>query len=132
MGLGITFISMGTQMMSGKAPGPDTPEDDSDTGYMGNTGESVKSVQEYIWLSYLMLFMGSALMLHSGLEFLRAKRAEMIMIAAAASSVEAMAAAESAAAAAAAGEASTSGTSSAESVPPLTQAEINAIHASAV
>ncbi|GJJ72551.1 hypothetical protein EMPS_04909 [Entomortierella parvispora] len=128
MGLGITFISMGTQMMSGKAPGSDvSPEEDSDTGYMGNTGESVKSVQEYIWLSYVMLFMGAVIMLHSGVEFLRAKRAEMIIIAAAASSSEAMAAAESTAA----GEASSSGTSSA-SVPPLTQSEINALHASAV
>ncbi|KAF8939567.1 hypothetical protein BGZ58_009355 [Dissophora ornata] len=77
MGLGITFISMGMQMMTGKTE-MDEPADDSDTGYMGNAGEDLKSVKEYLWLAYFMVFLGTAIMLQSGLEFARAKRTEMI------------------------------------------------------
>ncbi|KAG0041843.1 Nedd4 interacting protein [Gryganskiella cystojenkinii] len=138
MGLGLTFMSMGTQMMSGKAPGADkTDDEDSDTGYMGNTGgqEPIKAVQEYIWLSYFMLFLGSAIMLQSGIEFLRAKRQEMIFNARAVSSSST----SSSTAEPSTEAGSSSGTSSAAiaaglvaAPQPLTRAEINAIHASAV
>ncbi|KAF9352643.1 hypothetical protein BGX34_012055 [Mortierella sp. NVP85] len=77
-GLGITFLSMGTQMMSGRTE-MDAPDDDSDTGYMGNVGESMRSVKEYLWLSYFLVLLGAGIMLHSGLEFARAKRTEMVI-----------------------------------------------------
>ncbi|KAI1314985.1 hypothetical protein EDD11_001421 [Mortierella claussenii] len=78
MGLGITFISMGTQMMTGKAD-LEEGDEDLDTGYMGNTGESMESSKEYLWLSYFMIALGSAIMLQSGIGFARAKRTEMII-----------------------------------------------------
>jgi len=57
----------------------DAPDDDSDTGYMGNVGESMRSVKEYLWLSYFLVLLGAGIMLHSGLEFARAKRTEMVI-----------------------------------------------------
>ncbi|KAI8353091.1 hypothetical protein B0O80DRAFT_453061 [Mortierella sp. GBAus27b] len=77
-GLGITFLSMGTQMMTGRTE-LDEPDEDSDTGYMGNVGESMRSVKEYLWLSYFLVFLGTGIMLHSGVEFARAKRTEMVI-----------------------------------------------------
>ncbi|KAG0202588.1 hypothetical protein BGX28_004934 [Mortierella sp. GBA30] len=78
MGLGITFISMGWQMLSGKTETQQSGEDE-DTGYIGNAGPGMSSIKEYMWLSYFMMFLGFAIMLHSGLEFLRAKRTEMVI-----------------------------------------------------
>ncbi|KAG0260818.1 hypothetical protein BGZ95_004354 [Linnemannia exigua] len=78
MGLGITFVSMGAQMMSGKGDGQDT-DVDSDTGYMGNTGDGMQSAQEFMGLSYAVMILGFVIMLHSTLEFVRAKRTEMVI-----------------------------------------------------
>lgn len=78
MGLGITFVSIGMQMMSGKGDDQDTQED-SDTGYMGNTSDGMQSAQELMGLSYVMVILGFAIMLHSSLEFVRAKRTEMVI-----------------------------------------------------
>ncbi|KAF9104525.1 hypothetical protein BGX27_010054 [Mortierella sp. AM989] len=78
LGLGMTFISIGQQMLSGDS---DEPDIDSDTGYMGNVGETPKS-KEYVWASYLMLFLGIAIILHSGYEFVRVKRTETAILAA--------------------------------------------------
>ncbi|KAG0328033.1 hypothetical protein BGZ99_006385 [Dissophora globulifera] len=75
MGLGITFVSMGMQMMTGKIE-VEEPDENSDTGYMGNVGEDLKSVKEYMWLSYFMVILGASIMLQSLMEFARAKRTE--------------------------------------------------------
>ncbi|KAF9977501.1 hypothetical protein BGZ65_007366 [Modicella reniformis] len=77
-GLGITLLSMGMQMMTGKTELQE-PDEDSDTGYMGNGGESMRSVKEYLWLSYFLVFLGAGIMLQAGLEFARAKKTEMVI-----------------------------------------------------
>ncbi|KAI8350052.1 hypothetical protein B0O80DRAFT_458943 [Mortierella sp. GBAus27b] len=85
-GLGITFISIGYNMMNGRLPdADDTMDEDSDTGYMGNTDSSPSSVlslrswTEYMWLSYFLIFLGSVIMVQSLLAFAKAKRAEMVI-----------------------------------------------------
>ncbi|KAF9355854.1 hypothetical protein BGX26_006041 [Mortierella sp. AD094] len=85
MGLGMTFISIGQQMLSGDNEDPDP---DADTGYMGDTGEVPKS-NEYMWVSCFMLFMGVVIMLHSGYEFVKVKRTESAILAASRQSEEA-------------------------------------------
>ncbi|KAF9170878.1 hypothetical protein BGX21_005141 [Mortierella sp. AD011] len=85
MGLGMTFISIGQQMLSGDSEDPDP---DADTGYMGDTGEIPKS-NEYMWVSCFMLFMGSVIILHSGYEFIKVKRRESAILAASRQSEEA-------------------------------------------
>ncbi|KAF9971611.1 hypothetical protein BGZ73_005419 [Actinomortierella ambigua] len=75
-GLGVTFITMGIQMMNGNGP---TEEQDADTGYMYRAGQSLKAMTEYIWLSYIMLALGSFLFLRSIYDFARVKRTEMII-----------------------------------------------------
>ncbi|KAF9188087.1 Nedd4 interacting protein, partial [Haplosporangium sp. Z 767] len=81
MGLGITFISMGMQMLSGKTGMNEQPDvyDDSNTGYMGDVEQSLSSRKEYMWISYFMMFVGSAIILQSGCDFLRAKRTERVI-----------------------------------------------------
>ncbi|KAF9900556.1 hypothetical protein EC991_007179 [Linnemannia zychae] len=78
MGLGITFVTMGMQMMSGKGDEEET-DADSDTGYMGNTGDRIQAAKEFMGLSYFVMILGFVIMLHSSLEFLRAKRTEMVV-----------------------------------------------------
>ncbi|KAF9918728.1 hypothetical protein FBU30_011291 [Linnemannia zychae] len=78
MGLGITFLTMGTQMMSGAVDGQDS-DPDADTGYMGNADGSLQAVEEYMGFSYLMIFLGLVVMLHSCLSFIKAKRTEMVI-----------------------------------------------------
>src|SRR5690554_6534387 len=84
MGLGITFISMGMQVLSGKTDMDEQPDviDDTDTGYMGDVEQGLGSIKEYMWISYFMMFVGSAIMLQSGYDFLRAKRTERVINAA--------------------------------------------------
>ncbi|KAG0249508.1 Nedd4 interacting protein [Mortierella polycephala] len=81
MGLGITFISMGTQVLSGKTDMDEQPDviDDTDTGYMGDVEQGLGSIKEYMWISYFMMFVGSAIILQSGYDFLRAKRTERVI-----------------------------------------------------
>jgi len=100
-GLGMTFISMGFQMMTGKfgTQGDGSDEGDDmimDTGYVtpptsdGSGGSlsspgslsSLKSIAEYTWLSYFMLTLGGLIVVQSLWEFARAKKAELRMIAA--------------------------------------------------
>ncbi|KAF9126076.1 hypothetical protein BGW39_006947 [Mortierella sp. 14UC] len=78
MGLGITFVTMGMHMMSGKSDEQET-EADSDTGYMGNIGDGMQKAKELMGLSYFVMILGFVIMLHSSLEFVRAKRAEMVI-----------------------------------------------------
>ncbi|KAF9084763.1 hypothetical protein BGX29_002353 [Mortierella sp. GBA35] len=85
MGLGITFVTMGMQMMSGKGDGQET-DSDSDTGYMGNTDDGMQSAKELMGLSYIMMILGFGIMLQSSLEFVRAKRTEMVINATSSSS----------------------------------------------
>ncbi|KAG9319525.1 hypothetical protein KVV02_003124 [Mortierella alpina] len=77
-GLGITFITMGWQMLSGKTD-VDEGDPDGDTGYIGSPGQGLASIKEYMWLSYFLMFLGFAIILQSGLEFLKAKRTEMVI-----------------------------------------------------
>ncbi|KAF9966511.1 hypothetical protein BGZ70_002124 [Mortierella alpina] len=77
-GLGITFITMGWQMLSGKTD-IDEEDQDGDTGYIGSPGQGMASIKEYMWLSYFLMFLGFAIILQSGLEFLKAKRTEMVI-----------------------------------------------------
>ncbi|KAF9559053.1 hypothetical protein EC968_006750 [Mortierella alpina] len=77
-GLGITFITMGWQMLSGKTD-VDEGNQDGDTGYIGSPGQGMASIKEYMWLSYFLMFLGFAIILQSGLEFLKAKRTEMVI-----------------------------------------------------
>jgi hypothetical protein len=100
-GLGITLISIGYDMMNGRLPDTDTddsmdgPSRDSNTGYMGNTDPtpssvmSLRSLTEYMWLSYLLMFLGFIIMVQSVLSFLRAKRAEMVLYATSSAALEA-------------------------------------------
>ncbi|KAF9206621.1 Nedd4 interacting protein [Haplosporangium sp. Z 27] len=79
-GLGITFISMGYRMMNGKLPEEESEYDeDSDTGYMGNTGKSnnIAMGVDYDWLSYLMLMVGVVIVIHSVSSFTRVKLSEI-------------------------------------------------------
>ncbi|KAI1320119.1 hypothetical protein EDD11_002091 [Mortierella claussenii] len=93
-GLGITLISMGYKMMTGRYPdgtiddgAVQVGEDDSDTGYMGNTGPSpssgyygsgsLKNVTDYEWLSYIMLILGMAVLVQSVSTFTRVKLSEI-------------------------------------------------------
>jgi len=84
MGLGITFVTMGMHMMSGKVDEQET-DGDSDSGYLGNTGDGMQSTVEFMSLSYFMVIIGFAIMLHSSLEFVRAKRKEKAINAASSS-----------------------------------------------
>ncbi|GJJ71608.1 hypothetical protein EMPS_03958 [Entomortierella parvispora] len=96
-GLGLTFISMGFQMMTGSFRTQDGSEDemDQDTGYVtpptsGGAGgssspaslSSLRSIAEYTWLSYFMLTLGGLIVVQSLWEFARAKKAELRLIAA--------------------------------------------------
>ncbi|CAO3568874.1 unnamed protein product [Mortierella alpina] len=99
-GLGITFISMGFRMLTGKpilnstgsaaseTEGYDENDDpivaDLDTGYMGNTGATSSYPysalgSEYVWLSYFLCLLGGFIVVQSMFQFARAKRAEMAM-----------------------------------------------------
>ncbi|KAF9963380.1 Nedd4 interacting protein [Mortierella alpina] len=99
-GLGITFISMGFRMLTGKpiltssgsaaseTEGYDENDDpiiaDLDTGYMGNTGATSPYPysalgSEYVWLSYFLCLLGGFIVVQSLFQFARAKRAEMVM-----------------------------------------------------
>ncbi|KAF9432433.1 hypothetical protein BGZ76_010822 [Entomortierella beljakovae] len=78
IGLGLTFISLGQQMLVGD----EEPDMEADTGYMGDTGPSTRS-NEYFWVSYTMTFLGAVLILHSSFEFLRVKLAERAILVAA-------------------------------------------------
>ncbi|KAF9945333.1 hypothetical protein BGZ65_010868, partial [Modicella reniformis] len=40
---------------------------DSDTRYMGNGGENMRSMKEYSWLSYFLVFL-AGIMLQAGLD----------------------------------------------------------------
>ncbi|KAG0269738.1 hypothetical protein DFQ27_002407 [Actinomortierella ambigua] len=75
-GLGVTFITMGIQMMNGNAPNEDQ---DADTGYMYRAGQSLRAMTEYIWLSYIMLILGTFLLLRSFYDFARVMRMESII-----------------------------------------------------
>lgn len=78
MRLGITFVTMGTQMMSGKGDGQETRAD-SDTGCMGNTGDGKQITEEVVGTPYFMISLGFAMMLHTSHEFIKAKRTEMVI-----------------------------------------------------
>ncbi|KAF9571431.1 hypothetical protein EC968_000526 [Mortierella alpina] len=109
-GLGITFISMGFRMLTGKpiltSSGSATSETegydendepivvDSDTGYMGNTGTTSPYPysalgSEYVWLSYFLCLLGGFIVVQSLFQFARAKRAEMVINATSTSELEA-------------------------------------------
>ncbi|KAG0299196.1 hypothetical protein BGZ98_010263, partial [Dissophora globulifera] len=120
-GLGITFISMGFKVMNGEllmddsgSVNPSTdPLEDSDTGYIGNTGPSyyydtsssssfsssmsIRSLTEYEWLSYLMVILGGLIIAHSLTEFAKVKRAETIQLASSAEALESTVPADTAA-----------------------------------
>ncbi|KAG0049525.1 hypothetical protein BGZ83_005711 [Gryganskiella cystojenkinii] len=99
-GLGMTFISMGFQMMTGNYPPSTSPSDeedeiDLDTGYVtppgvGGAGgqsdpgslSSLRSIAEYTWLSYFLLTLGGLIVVQSLWEFAKAKKQELLMIAA--------------------------------------------------
>ncbi|KAF9913854.1 Nedd4 interacting protein [Lobosporangium transversale] len=87
-GLGITLVSMGYKMMTGRFPdGSDDdvdPSEDSDTGYMGNPGNSgyyspssLRRVTDYEWLSYILLMLGMAILVQSVSSFTRVKLSEI-------------------------------------------------------
>ncbi|KAG0227926.1 hypothetical protein BGW42_002525 [Actinomortierella wolfii] len=75
-GLGVTFITMGLQMMTGEGLSED---EDSDTGYMTRAGQTLRVMAEYIWLSYILIILGSFLLVRSIYDFARVKRTEMII-----------------------------------------------------
>jgi hypothetical protein len=79
MGLGITFVTVGIQMMTGKGYGEQETDANSDTGYMGNIDEGMQTAEELIGLSYVAIILGFVIMLHSCLEFFRVKRTEMVI-----------------------------------------------------
>ncbi|KAI8606758.1 hypothetical protein EDD21DRAFT_480 [Dissophora ornata] len=107
IGLGITFISLGFKMMNGELSDSDPsaidPIEDSDTGYIGDTGTSayydpstsapssatLRSLTEYMWFSYFMVILGGAIIVHSLVAFAKAKRTETIMMAASTAALEA-------------------------------------------
>ncbi|KAF9580533.1 hypothetical protein BGW38_002791 [Lunasporangiospora selenospora] len=110
-GLGITFISMGFQMLNG-----DT--EDSDSGYLGNSGKTgppMQTMSEYVWLSYFLVFLGSLIVIHSVVSFARAKKAEMVLVSASAVASEGAVSAS----AAAGGASSASGPSGGIQVIPI-------------
>ncbi|KAF9957729.1 hypothetical protein BGZ72_001490 [Mortierella alpina] len=109
-GLGITFISMGFRMLTGKpiltssgsaaseTEGYDENDDpiivDSDTGYMGNAGTAGPFPysalgSEYVWLSYFLCLLGGFIVVQSLFQFARVKRAEMVINATATAELEA-------------------------------------------
>ncbi|KAG9321057.1 hypothetical protein KVV02_000671 [Mortierella alpina] len=109
-GLGITFISMGYRMFTGKpiltssgsaisdTEGYDENDEpivaDSDTGYMGNTGTTSPYPysalgSEYVWLSYFLCLLGGFIVVQSLFQFARAKRAEMVINATSTTELEA-------------------------------------------
>ncbi|KAG0350516.1 hypothetical protein BGZ54_003771 [Gamsiella multidivaricata] len=96
-GLGITFVTMGFNIMNGKFSEGDIdgdPMEDSDTGYMGDTGPStsltsLRSMTEYIWLSYFLVMLGIVIIAQSLVSFAKAKRTEMIMLATNSAALEA-------------------------------------------
>ncbi|KAF9930127.1 hypothetical protein BGZ67_005982 [Mortierella alpina] len=109
-GLGITFISMGYRMFTGKpiltssgsaisdTEGYDENDEpivaDSDTGYMGNTGATSPYPysalgSEYVWLSYFLCLLGGFIVVQSLFQFARAKRAEMVINATSTTELEA-------------------------------------------
>lgn len=109
-GLGITFVSMGFRMLTGKpilsssgsaiseTEGYDENDEpilaDPATGYMGNTGATSPYPysalgSEYVWLSYFLCLLGGFIIVQSLFQFARAKRAEMVINAASTAEQEA-------------------------------------------
>lgn len=94
MGLGVTFISMGWQLMNGKsALGDDSDDEDynNDTGYVSPdplpSGKFAETMAESEWLSFLLMALGGLIMVQSMYEFAKAKRTEMVINATSSSSL---------------------------------------------
>ncbi|KAG0093602.1 hypothetical protein BGZ92_004201 [Podila epicladia] len=94
MGLGVTFISMGWQLMNGKSALGDDSEDegyDNDTGYVSPnplpSGKFAETMAESEWLSFLLMGLGGLIMVQSMYEFAKAKRTEMVINATSSSSL---------------------------------------------
>ncbi|KAG0336773.1 hypothetical protein BG000_006193 [Podila horticola] len=94
MGLGVTFISMGWQLMNGKSALGDDNDDetyDNDTGYVSPdplpSGKFAETVAESEWLSFLLMALGGLIMVQSMYEFAKAKRTEMVINATSSSSL---------------------------------------------
>ncbi|KAG0332572.1 hypothetical protein BG004_001191 [Podila humilis] len=97
MGLGVTFISMGWQMMNGKSALGNDDDDEGDSGYESDTGyispeplpnKFSETVAEFEWLSFLLMAMGALIMVQSMYEFAKAKKTEMVINATSSSSLE--------------------------------------------
>ncbi|KAG0025123.1 hypothetical protein BGZ81_007406 [Podila clonocystis] len=94
MGLGVTFISMGWQLMNGKSALGDDNDDeeyDNDTGYVSPdplpSGKFAETMAESEWLSFLLMALGGLIMVQSMYEFAKAKRTEMVINATSSSSL---------------------------------------------
>lgn len=110
MGLGVTFISMGWQLMNGKSALGDDNDDegyDDDTGYVSPnplpSGKFAETIPESEWLSFLLMALGGLIMMQSMFEFAKAKRTEMVINATSSSSLGEETVRESAAAGASLG-----------------------------
>ncbi|KAF9302860.1 hypothetical protein BGZ74_004727 [Mortierella antarctica] len=110
MGLGVTFISMGWQLMNGKSALGDDNDDegyDDDTGYVSPnplpSGKFAETIPESEWLSFLLMALGGLIMMQSMYEFAKAKRTEMVINATSSSSLGEETVRESAAAGASLG-----------------------------
>ncbi|KAF8941057.1 hypothetical protein BGZ58_002871 [Dissophora ornata] len=104
---GLVWNMISFKMMNGELSDSDPsaidPIEDSDTGYIGDTGTSayydpstsapssatLRSLTEYMWFSYFMVILGGAIIVHSLVAFAKAKRTETIMMAASTAALEA-------------------------------------------